>query len=144
MKSVEETNQVETKEASCNTSTIESNQSFTEEADPFYTHGFINHRDPKVVTKKFEKSASDLREKFGTMVERDLHIEVVCETSDELTEDDDAINDREDDYLQFITPTLMGKDKDDTSNDMVIRLEIYYLLTRGVQRVRKREGSDRS
>jgi hypothetical protein len=144
MKSVEETNQVETKEASCNTSTIESNQSVMAEADPSYTHGFINHRDPEVVTKTFEKSSSDLREKFGTMVERDLQFEVVCETSDELTEDDDDINDREDEYLEVITPTLMGKVKDDTSNDMVIQLEISFLLTRRVQRVRKRERSDRS
>ena len=69
--------------------------------------------------------------------------EVVCETSDELTENDDEINDREDEYLRVITPTLMGKVKDDTSNNMVTQLEISFLLTRRVKRVRKREKSDR-
>ena len=69
--------------------------------------------------------------------------EVVCETSDELTENDDDINDREDEYLRVITPTLMGKVKDDTSNNMVTQLEISFLLTRRVKRVRKREKSDR-
>ena len=59
-------------------------------------------------------------------------------------EDDDDINDREDDYPQFITPTLWGKAKDDTSNTMVRQLERSFLLTRRVQRVRKRERSNRS
>jgi hypothetical protein len=143
MKSVEETNQVQTKGA-CNTSTIESNQSVMVGADPSYIHGFINHRDTEVVTKTIEKSSSELREKFGTMVERDLQIEVVCKTSDELYEDDNDINDREDDCLPFITPTSMGKVKDDLSNDIVTRLERYFPLNRGVQRVRKRERSNRS
>ena len=144
MESVEETNQVEAERVSCNASIIESNHPFTKEADLSCVHGFINHRGPGVVTRTFEKSSSDLREKFGTMVERDLQIEVVCETSDELTEDDDDINDREDDYPQFITPTLWGKVKDDTSNTMVRQLERSFLLTRRVQRVRKRERSNRS
>jgi len=143
MESVEETNQVEAERVSCNASIIESNHPFTKEADLSCVHGFINHRGPGVVTRTFEKSSSDLREKFGTMVERDLQIEVVCETSDELTEDDDDINDREDDYPQFITPTVWGKVKDDTSNTMVRQLERSFLLTCRVQRVRKRERSNR-
>ena len=144
MESVEETNQVEAERVSCNASIIESNHLFKKEADLSCVHGFINHRGPGVVTRTFEKSSSDLREKFGTMVERDLQIEVVCETSDELTEDDDDINDREDDYPQFITPTLWGKVKDDTSNTMVRQLERSFLLTRRAQRVRKIERSNRS
>jgi hypothetical protein len=65
MKSVEETNQVETKDASCHTSTIEGNQSVMVEADPSYTHGFVNHRDPEVVAKTFEKSSSGHERSLG-------------------------------------------------------------------------------
>jgi hypothetical protein len=52
-------NQVETKEASCNTSTFDCTRSFRIGTDPSYSHAAINHRDTEVIIKTLEKSSKE-------------------------------------------------------------------------------------
>ena len=52
-------NLVETKEASCNTTPVESTRSFKMGTDPVYTHNALNHRDTEVIIRTLETSSKE-------------------------------------------------------------------------------------
>jgi hypothetical protein len=58
-------NQVETKDASCNTTAVDCTRSFKMGTDPLYTHTALNHRDTEVIIKTLEKSSKEYNKLSG-------------------------------------------------------------------------------